>query len=115
LNQIFDKTAGGEKFLADLQNRTSPDWFSGSREMFVLILVTFILAAILFIWAFYIHKRRKKSALRLSIPEPTVHFVRGSRNLGRKGQRRWKQRNPTLSETGGLPPRKPESVVPNSR
>jgi hypothetical protein len=83
-------------------------------------------AVALFIWAFFIRKRRPTDP-RLKAIEPgpledpeanqeTHHHHHHGRHHRRhkkhRSQTSHRQRNPTLAETGGLPPIRPEGEVP---
>jgi len=73
------------------------------------------LIAILFFWAFFIRKRPKqvRGALVPARPEKQAREAFGSSGRRKRRKRRpdhpdnW-GRNPTLGETGGLPPARPE-------
>ncbi len=78
-------------------------------DVTIVLGVLLAIAAILFFWAFFIRKRPEQARGSLVI----TRGERGSRD-GRKRRKRradhpsnW-GRNPTLSETGGLPPERPE-------
>jgi hypothetical protein len=81
-----------------------------------LILALFLgLAAILFFWAFFIRKRPKNARGSLVVQRVEKHSGDAYGSSGRRKRRKRRAdhpsnwgRNPTLSETGGLPPPRPE-------
>lgn len=91
----------------DLQNRPDPTQFWGSTEMYILFGAILFIALIFFFWAAYIRKPPKAPSRSLTTsPIPS----RNSRRRQKKNRRRrWKNRNPTLAQTGGLPPTKDRS------
>ncbi len=77
--------------------------------VFIILGVICLLVILLFVWAAYFRKRKRRSKTLL----PKNISVAQSRLPGerrRKRKRRWKNRNPTLSQTGGLPATKTEDV-----
>ncbi len=108
-NQIAPET----RRLMELQNE-DPTRFFGSIEMYIILGISLGLAALLFVWAFYIRKPKPKSPRRRRIITKPAEISRSPRD-GEKRQkkRRWKHRTPTLSETGGLPPRRPKNNAPD--
>jgi hypothetical protein len=106
-----------EKFLpkktreiVDLQNQAGQNGI-GSHEIIIIIALAILLALLLFLWAAYIRGPKRKAEQRRSpqiLPSKTPRATRS-----KKGEkRRWRKRNPTLSETGGLPPRKNDPFIP---
>ena len=97
--------------LLEAHSRNSSPGFFGSQEMYLLLGIFLAFAAIFFVWAKYIRKPKSRSSRSL---EPTVkpeRILRDARQRGAKGRRkRWKRRNPTLAETGGLPPAKNDAA-----
>jgi hypothetical protein len=71
--------------------------------MFVLIGAILFLAVLFFIWAKYIRKSRRQSSRVLSTSKNSKP-ISGTAPNQRRRRRRWEKRNPTLAETGGLPP-----------
>jgi len=84
-------------------------------DVTVILGVVLALIAILFFWAFFIRKRPKqvRGALVLERPEKHAREAYGASGRRKRRKRRpdhpdnW-GRNPTLGETGGLPPARPE-------
>jgi hypothetical protein len=98
--------------LLELQNQTDPHQAWGSREVIIVLLAIALVVGILFLWAAYVRKpKRRRSSSNEIVASPILKKSRRPRRRSRK----IKHRNPTLSETGGLPPRKQECVVPHSR
>jgi len=97
--------------LRELQNQTRSHHGWGSREVLFLLLAIALVAALLFIWAAYIRKpkRRRSASNEIATPLPLL-----KKSRGRRRSRKTRRRNPTLAETGGLPPRKQECSVPDS-
>ena len=71
-----------------------------------------LIMALLFIWAAYFRKSKRRSTSRSlgtdHLPKPILGTLRPRK---RKRRRSWKNRNPTLSQTGGLPPAKDGNAV----
>jgi hypothetical protein len=81
----------------------------------VVLGIGLVLAALLFFWAFFLRKRPKQTRGSLVLRGKDEH---SSEAYGASGRRRRRKRrpghpdnwgrNPTLGETGGLPPARPE-------
>jgi hypothetical protein len=95
-----------------------------SRETALMLGVIGAISLAFFIWAFFIRKRRSTDPHRRVI-EPGATAEDGAparENRGRHGGHRHRRhhrrssqklhRNPTLQETGGLPPLRPEDQPP---
>lgn len=97
--------------LRELQNQTHSHQAWGSREILFLLLAIALVVALLFVWAAYIRKpkRRRSASNEIANPLPLL-----KKSRGRRRSRKTRRRNPTLAETGGLPPRKQECSVPDS-
>ena len=88
----------------------------GLRDILLIIGVALIVGLILFMWVYLTHKsRHQSSGHQLSRPiyraEKISPEVASRRVKTRKKRRRHPDnlpRNPTLGETGGLPPLRPE-------
>jgi len=104
----MNKVSDPAEALLELQNRASPNHFL-SPQTILLLAVIFLLGAILFLWAAYIRKPRRRATANKVIENSTLKISDRSRR-----RRRSKRRNPTLADTGGLPPRKHDGVIPNS-
>src|SRR5216117_606630 len=99
--------------IKDAAKRPSPKLFD--TDITVILGLVLALAAILFFWAFFVRKRPKqvRGALVLEAAEKRSRDAYGSSGRRRRHRRRpdhpdnW-GRNPTLGETGGLPPARPE-------
>ena len=68
-----------------------------------------VVTLLVIIWAIFIRKRPDDSSRRYTYPSrnsPTDNIGESGANTGRRSRRRRKRRarNPTLAETGGLPP-----------
>jgi len=93
--------------------RTSPKIFG--TDVTLVLGVALALAAILFFWAFFIRKRPKHMRGALVVERSEKHSRDGHGSSGRRKRRKRRPdhpdnwgRNPTLGETGGLPPTKLE-------
>lgn len=98
-----------------------------SREVMAVLGIILALALVLFIWAFFIRKRKPVDPhLRAIEPGPTLpepaessggahrhRHHRRHRHRHRKRDGSHSQRNPTLQETGGLPPYRPDDAPPD--
>jgi hypothetical protein len=83
----------------------------------VLLAVVLALSAILFFWAFFLRRRPKtaRGALVIERADKHKHSKEAFSSSGRRKRRKRRPehpdnwgRNPTLGETGGLPPVRPE-------
>jgi len=105
--------------ILDLRPR-GQGFFNNSDSLIVLALVI-LLAAVLFLWAYFVRKRPRSElsshALVPSRRSHRSHHESSRRSHGdgpgvrvRRRRRRSDDlpRNPTLGETGGLPPLRPE-------
>jgi hypothetical protein len=101
--------------LLELKKQANPQHFWNSTETLLLLLAIIFLVAILFLWAAYIRKPRRKRSVGEDRNPKAVLKISRQQGQGRVRKSRLKKRNPTLAETGGLPPRKQECVVSNSR
>jgi len=95
--------------------------FGLAREVFLVVGVGIALGLILFLWVYFTHKgrRRHHSTQQLSKPiyraEKLSPEEAATRVKLRKKRRRHPDnlpRNPTLGETGGLPPIRPDEPPP---
>ena len=85
-----------------------------SRDLLIVVGIGVFLALLVMIWAAYIRKPRSGTLERAQsegptnrAPSPTSSSRRGRR---RKGTSEYRERNPTLAETRGLPPLKPQAL-----
>ena len=99
--------------MLEMQGQGDPTRFFGSQEMYIILGVSLLLAGLLFVWAFYIRKPKSRSRGRRIITRPAEISRSPREHQKRTKKRRWKYRNPTLSETGGLPPRKSGNASPD--
>ncbi len=108
-----------------LHQRQSWGGFNTTDTLLILGFV-FLLVVALFSWAYFIRKRPKDqhgsralvrphrsrrsrhSHSRWAIPSETQRRVRVKHRRRRQRSESEKHRNPTLGETGGLPPLRPE-------
>ncbi|MEO6033846.1 MAG: hypothetical protein ABIQ35_01195 [Verrucomicrobiota bacterium] len=85
--------------------QTPGEW--SSLEVFCVLGASLLIMALLFIWAAYFRRSKRRTNSRTlgtdHLPKPLLSNLRERK---RKRRRRWKNRNPTLSQTGGLPPSK---------
>jgi hypothetical protein len=84
-------------------------------DITVVLAIALALAALLFFWAFFIRKRPKSVRGSIVVARSDKHSKEAYGSSGRRKHRKRRAdhpsnwgRNPTLSETGGLPPPKPE-------
>jgi hypothetical protein len=84
-------------------------------DITVVLAIALALAAVLFFWAFFIRKRPKSVRGSIVVTRGDKHSKEAYGSSGRRKHRKRRAdhpsnwgRNPTLSETGGLPPPKPE-------
>ena len=99
-------------FLAQIDPKDAllPDLkTSGSHGGLSLLFVAVgIVTLLILIWAIFIRKRPDESSKRYTYPSrgaaANAQRERHSVRNGRRRRRRRRSRNPTLAETGGLPP-----------
>jgi hypothetical protein len=95
-------------------------------DVSVILAVVLALSAILFFWAFFLRKRPKttRGSLVIERADKSGHSKEAYGTSGRRKRRKRRPdhpdnwgRNPTLGETGGLPPLRPdepEAPPPNA-
>jgi len=103
----MQKLSDPAETLFELQNQADTRHFWNSSQTVLLLLAIILLAAVLFLWAAYFRKPRRRVAPNELVENPVLKSWARSRR-----RRKSKRRNPTLAETGGLPPRK-QNGVPN--
>ena len=99
--------------LKNVAKDSSPQIFGTDIKIVLAVLLG--LAAILFFWAFFIRKRPEEArgSMVIQRSEKRSRMESGSSGSRKRRKRRadhpsnW-GRNPTLSETGGLPPERPD-------
>ena len=86
-------------------------------DISVVLVIVLALSAVLFFWAFFLRKRPKtaRGALVIERADKDKHSKEAYGSSGRRKRRKRRPdhpdnwgRNPTLGETGGLPPVRPE-------
>jgi hypothetical protein len=92
---------------------SSPKLFG--TDITIILAIVLGLAAILFFWAFFIRQRPKNARGSLVVQRAEKQSGEAYGSSGRRKHRKRRPnhpanwgRNPTLSETGGLPPPRPE-------
>ena len=124
LNFIYVLAAGAKVDPLDgptIEGETSKLFGHNARDMLLLGGMVFILAAALFLYAYIIRKKRRatiglahsRSVYRAEREERAEPSDDSEPRRYRKRRRRREHpeflpRNPTLQETGGLPPLRPE-------
>jgi len=78
-------------------------------ELVIVLVSALVLSALLFIWAFFIRKRPKNARGSLVVERARKGSQSSDPNVRRRRKRKPEHpdnwgRNPTLGETGGLPP-----------
>ena len=104
--------------LADAVPSPSEDWWkqiAPSRNEFSLLFIAIgVIAVSALVWAVFIRKRESDRPSRYSYPRVSGSEKNGASNdsgSGRQRRRKRKRRrNPTLAETGGLPPLRSEGI-----
>ena len=95
----------------------------GLREILLIVGVAVVLGLLLFLWAYLTHKRRshRHSSDQLSRPIYRADKMtpeQSAKRMKLKKRRRSHPdnlpRNPTLGETGGLPPIRPDEPPPET-
>lgn len=94
-------------------------WVSMDSETRNLLLIIAVFAALVpavFVWAAFFRKASRKKRHRHHRPssweQSSESDKRGRRHRHRRQRSADLPRNPTLAETGGMPPRRPESDDP---
>jgi hypothetical protein len=104
------------KEVEDMRNaaRLSKPKLFGT-DITIVLAVALTLAALLFFWAFFVRKRPKNVRGSIVVSRHDKHSREAYGSSGRRKHRKRRAdhpsnwgRNPTLSETGGLPPPRPE-------
>jgi len=104
------------KEIEELRNaaKTSRPQLWGT-DITVILGILLTLAAILFFWAFFLRKRPTNARGSLVVQRTDKGSREAHGSSGRRKRRKRRAdhpsnwgRNPTLSETGGLPPPRPE-------
>ena len=107
--------------VSTLRDAAGPKYMDMQQNLLLLGLVV-VIAGLLFFLAAYFRYHKKSAPLKLerspwpaaaskNSPNRSRLFARRKRR--RKGRSEILTRNPTLAETGGLPPRRPENQPPN--
>ena len=86
-----------------------------TREMMIVVVIALAVGLLLFLWVYLRHQRKAGRAdgreLSRFKSSRGKHESRGSE--GRRRRRRsHRNRNPSLDQTGGLPPHRPEGELP---
>jgi len=102
----------------------APNLFGlGLREIFLIIGVGVVLGLLLFLWAYLTHKRRRHHHTSDQLSRPIYRAEKmtpeqSAKRMKLKKRRRHHPdnlpRNPTLGETGGLPPIRPDEPPPET-
>ena len=105
-----------QKEIEDLKaaaRSSTPKLFG--TDITIILAVVLGLAAVLFFWAFFVRRRPKNARGSLVVERAEKHSSEAYGSSGRRKHRKRRPnhpanwgRNPTLSETGGLPPPRPE-------
>jgi hypothetical protein len=90
-----------------------------NTEVIIILGCALALSVVLFVWAFFIRKRPKSARGSLVVERRRVNAVKEEDTKRRRRRRRpdhpdnW-GRNPTLGETGGLPPARENEENPQT-
>jgi hypothetical protein len=81
-----------------------------ARDVVLIVLAVFFIALVSILWAVYLRRESRRDRRSPTIVEPSaIPFKRRHRRRKRKES---VSRNPTLAETGGLPPVKEKPANP---
>lgn len=99
--------------MNDLQELLNNPFRSGGsgRDYLPIIIAVLIIVALLIVWAIYLRKKPHRSERGVLYSGDPSSGSQG----GRRRRRRKRHRNPTLAETGGLPPPRVPSPSPESQ
>lgn len=91
----------------------------GDRHTTALIGSLLLVAFVIFFWAMYVRKRPRRAKGSIVVERASKDSSEAFGSSGRRRRRKRKEnhpdnwgRNPTLGETGGLPPARPENPEP---
>src|SRR5687767_4212788 len=105
--------AMSEKLKNSLPRTSVGKEIASPREQLIILGIALGLGALLFLWVFFFRKPKmpetagnKSSRILLEAKSEKSHSGRRRRKW-REKRRDHRPRNPTLSETGGLPPTRP--------
>ncbi|HYE31721.1 MAG TPA: hypothetical protein VEH27_09850 [Methylomirabilota bacterium] len=90
-----------------------PGWLFS--DLFLILLAGLVLGALIAIGIKFALKPKSpsvKGRVRQEIIEKDGETILRVKKRNRRRRRDHRQRNPTLSETGGLPPQRPEGAIP---
>lgn len=118
---LFLASAGGSELL---NTKPTPQYVWTLKNILVLVTSSLIFAIILFSLVYYFRTRRKSGrpkkileprpkALRIDADDESGERIR-VRKKRRERIREHRPRNPTLQETGGLPPIRSDNELPKS-
>src|SRR5687767_5604514 len=115
---LINMLAASEPFTEQVRRATQGSGLS-SRDLLLGILASSLLALTLFIWAYLrFQKKRQKAEARDFGRLTSQSTSNSSSNDGespkrkRRRRRAHRPRNPSLQQTGGLPPPRPEDQPP---
>ena len=106
-----------EAIRKTLQSRPT----SGHSEIVIILSCALALSLVLFIWAFFIRKRPRSARGSLVVERRRKGSPDEAEDASKRRRRKRRPdhpdnwgRNPTLGETGGLPPTRPDSDMVES-
>jgi hypothetical protein len=123
LTRIIILAAADPLGPAVLPEGHAPNLFGlGLREILLIVGVAIALGLVLFLWVFLTHKRRRlhssdhlsKAIYRAEKMTPEESAKRMKMRKRRRRHPDNLPRNPTLGETGGLPPLRPDEPPPEA-
>ena len=82
------------------------------REALIVVGVLIILALVLFLWAKFVRKSHRRHVSGMLYKKESRTGSGFGPRRRRRRHRGHRPRNPTLAETGGLPPPRPEDQPP---
>jgi hypothetical protein len=109
--------AATEPFAEQLNRATRGSGLS-TRDLLLAALAGSLLALAIFIWTYLRFQRKRQKAeardfARLTTQSTSSHESEdGTRRRRRRRRRAHRPRNPSLQQTGGLPPPRPEDQPP---
>ena len=117
---LINILAAGEPFTEQVRRATQGSGLS-SRDLLLGILASSLLALMLFIWAYLRFQKKRQKAEARDFGRLTSQSTSRSssddddespKRKRRRRRRAHRPRNPSLQQTGGLPPPRPEDQPP---
>ena len=99
--------------LKDLMSGNVAQRFS-TRDVLLVVSASLAVGVVLIVWVsvYYRRKAERDGSRRVITDRPASNREQGERRRRRRRRRPHRPRNPSLHQTGGLPPPRPENQPP---